>query len=311
MDRVARLASHGLPTAVLAAGLMIAAVLFPNIVAGQRPALIGPPDCPPLATSEIARAATAKVPRARERSVAEAVISRAGDLTGRQLTVASTALGEVTVSLPPESFVADPVGSLVVYTSYTPRQGSDVHAVDIQAGCSLLLLHSTDVVRSAVLDPGGTELYVHAVSAAERRDLGVSRHDLANGKAVLVVEPLEPAEPYGVTFSTELRWSTDAQALAVQSCGFALCRTRVLDVADGRVRTYAGDGHGPLIGLTGRTIYVLADSHARPAALLTIDRPSGTLSVVRDEVYDARIEQLDGAPRLLIETPAGTEEVQP
>lgn len=307
--RVARLARHGPPAAVLAASLIITAI-FPALTAGQNSNKPAPPDCLPPTAADIARAATQQLARGAKRPTTEATMSDSGKYVGQQLTVESRLRGPVTLALPAESFVAPIAGSLVLYTAHTSA-GSEVHAINADNGCDMLLIRPPDIVRSGLIDPSGIAVYVHSVSAGDRDDLGVTRYQLGSAEASRVVPPLKPDGSFGPTFATQLRWSEEGDSLAIQSCGFALCRTRVLALADGHVATYAGDGHGPLIGLTPQTIYVLDDSHVLPAALLAIDRANGAVSVVRDEIYGAALDNDAGRPRLTIETAAGYEEVVP
>jgi hypothetical protein len=271
-----------------------------------------PPNCLSTAPADIARAATAPTADA-DRTTSDDVMGDRGELIGYRLTVESSSRGRLSVLLPPESSVADPVGSLVVYTGYSPADGSQVAAIDLESGCRGTLLQPAEVVRSAVLDPTGSgAVYVHSVSAQDRQDLGVDRYDIASGKSSRVLKPVKAREPYGPTYATVLHWSIDGDALAVQSCGAALCRTQVLDIEDGGVESYAGDGHGPLVGLTKETLFVFDGcGDVLPCPLLAIDRQSGKTKVVRDEVYEAVLELVGGQPRLRIKTTTGEEELAP
>lgn len=259
-----------------------------------------PPDC--LSTADIALAAGGPTADA-DRVTFESVLDEDGAIIGYRLTIESSERGLLAVTLPPESFAAEPVGSLVVFTAYSPEQGSEVRAVDVASGCQGLLFQPTGTVRSAVLDPTGTALYVHPVSVDDRQDLGIKRFDLATGDSVQVLPPVEASDRYGPTFSTKLRWGIDDDALAVTLCGATLCRTRVLNVADGTVETYDGDDHGRLVGLTAEVLYVFdACGDVAPCTLLAIDRKSGEVSVVRKNVYEAVLVSVDGQPRLRIRT---------
>jgi hypothetical protein len=68
-------------------------------------------------------------------------------------------------------------------------------------------------------------------------------------------------------------------------------------------------GHGPLVGLTAQTLFVLEDLHGLPSALLAVDRQSGVLTRLHDEVFDASLEQAGANALLKFETAAGVREV--
>jgi hypothetical protein len=302
----------GPPSFVLSTGLMLAVIVPTAIAAGPPlPSPGAPAACPSFEPAAVARAATggAVAPRVKSETVLDAV----GEMTGRQLSVQG-ARGRgpaLTVSLPAESFAAPARGTVVVYGWHRPESGSEIHALDADSGCGALLARPPDVVRSAVLDPSGTSLYVHSVAAGDRRDLGVTRYDLAAGTSSPALEPLSPSETFGPTFATELRWSLEGHELAVQACGFSACRTRVLEVADHDVQAYEGAGHGAIVGLTETDLFVFDRCHWAPCALLAIDRASGSTRTLVDEAFGATLTLQDGKPMLTVDTAAGTHEVVP
>jgi hypothetical protein len=296
----------GVPALVVLAAFSTALVPASLAAGGFQPKSWPAGNCPafdPLAT---ARAATSRsVPRADVAD--EMLLSALGELAGRRLQIGPAGKPALTITLPAESFVAPLTGSLLVYGWGSP-EASEVRGLDLESGCDFSLARPTGIVRSALIDATGSWLYVHSVTAAERRDAGVSAYDLATGGLRQVTDPVPVSELFGPTFSTTLSWSIDGSQLAVQSCGFALCRTHVLDVASGEVSSNDA-GHGPLIGFTRQALFVLADLGGLPSALLAIDRHTGAVSTLADEAFGAVLEAQDGGSRLLIDTPAGAQEV--
>jgi hypothetical protein len=301
----------GPPSFVLSTGVMIAVIVPTAIAAGPLPSPGASTACPSFEPAAVARAATggAVAPGVKSETVLDAV----GVMTGRRLSVqAAGGRGSaLTVSLPAESFAAPARGSVVVYGWHRPESGSEVHAFDADSGCGALLARPPEIVRSAVLDPSGTSLYVHSVAADDRRDLGVTRYDLAAGTSSPALEPLSHSETFGPTFATELRWSLEGDALAVQSCGFSSCRTRVLDTAGEYVQSYGGAGHGAIVGLTEAHLFAFDRCHWAPCALLAIDRASGSTRTLVEEAFGAALTLQDGKPMLTVDTAAETHEVVP
>ena len=311
MERARWRERFGPPSLFMTTALLIAAAFpaAPTIGTPAQAAGLSTAGCRTF-DGPAAVAHAAKAARAAGASVRHQVqLSARGELTGRWLQVQASAGGPLAVSLPPESFVAPVTGSVVVYGMNTAETGSEVHAIDLASGCDLVLARPADIVRSAQLDAAGTSLFVHAVTAAGRADAGVARHDLATGVASLAVPPLAASDHFGPTFGTELRWSLDDSSLAVQSCGISQCRTRLLDTATGLIEIVDEPGHGPLVGLTARTLFVLEELHGLPSALLAVDRQSGLLTRLHEEVFDASLEQSGATAALKFETAAGLEEV--
>ncbi len=295
------------PSILLGTALLLSAVSTAILGAGTNRTLADS-RCP-ATPSEAARAALRAGTGASARI--DQIISRRGELVGRMLNVQRASGTNVAVVLPAESFVGRRMGDLVVYTRSSAGAGSEVHVVDIESGCDTRVASPTDVVRSAVIDPSGSAAYVHSVTRIGRRDAGVVRHDLATGTSSLAVPPLPPSEEFGPTFATELTWSVGGDALAVQSCGFERCRTRILDVAAGDVSTFDAPGQGALIGLTAAHLVTYADCHGLPCAVISIERQSGRASVLVDDAYGASLAAgSNGAALLTIETATGIVEVE-
>jgi hypothetical protein len=311
MERARWRDRFGPPSLFMTTALLIAAAFPAALTIGPPAAASGPSAAACRAfdgPAAISRAANTA--RAAEASVrGEAQLSALGELTGRRLSLQTAAGISVDVTLPPESFVAPATGNVVVYGLNSAASGSEVHAIDLATGCDLILARPVGIVRSALLDQAGSALFVHAVTGAGRHDAGITRHDLATGATVPAVPALPASELFGLTFGTELRWSLDGSSLAVQSCGIGYCRTRILDTATGAVETVDEPGHGPLVGLTARTLFVFQELHVLPSPLLAIDRQSGLLTRVAEEVFDASLAQVGTNAVLTIETTAGKLEV--
>ena len=311
MERARWRESIGPPSLFMTSALLIAAALPAALTLGPPAQASGPSAASCRAfdgPAAIARAATTA--RAAGQSVQDrAQISARGELTGRRLDVQASTGVPVAVTLPPESFVAPATGNVLVYGMSSTGGGSEVHAIDLASGCDLTLAKPAGVVRSAQLDAAGTSLFVHAVTGAGRSDAGVTRHDLVTGTTSQAVPPLPVSEQFGPTFGTELRWSLDGRSLAVNSCGISHCRTRILDTVTGQLEAMDEPGHGPLVGLTAQTLFVLEDLHGLPSALLAVDRQSGVLTRLHEAVFDASLEQSGANALLKFETAAGVREV--
>jgi hypothetical protein len=237
-------------------------------------------------------------------------LDAAGSLTGHRLHLVTPGGLSEEIDLPVESAVAAPLGSLLVYAEAPADGPSEVHGLDVESGCDTRLTTAPQVVRSAVIDPAGNALYVHSVSRITRHDLGVARLDLASGRMDQAVPPLPASAEFGPTFGTELRWSAGAELLLVQSCGFSSCRSRVLDIASGRLATYDRPGQGEFIGLTKRHLLTYADCAGVPCPVISTDLDTGIVSTLADEVEDADLGR-DRAGRdvLRIERNGQTEEI--
>jgi hypothetical protein len=228
-----------------------------------------------------------------------------GVFTGRSLTLP----GRGAISLPPDSFVSDAVGDALVYTSSNGGR-SEIHLVDLAAGCDAVVARPPGVVRSAILSRDGSAVYVHSVTFPARDDAGVTRYALDGSAVTLVVPPLPNNKRFGLTFGTQLGWSTDDAALFVQSCALEECRTRVLDLASGAIATFDADAQGPIIGLTPRHLVTYAACGGLPCPVLGTDLSTGAVDVLVDEAWDTSIAtSVSGSPIVRIDTAAGTTEI--
>ena len=299
----------GPPPLLMSTALLIAVALPAGLTAGPPASASGPSaaTCRGYDVLAVSRAANAR--RVSGASIVEAFeLNDLGELTGRRLSVQPSAGAQLSIALPAESFVARPTGNIVLYGGHSPATGSVVQAIDLASGCDLTLARPAEIVRSAVLDPAGMALFVHTVSRDGRRDVGITRQDLLTGTVSLAVGALAESDAFGPTFGTELRWSVDGTALAVQSCGIGSCRTRILDTLSGLIESI-DEPHGPLIGLTGRSLFAFEDLHGLPSRLLTFNRQTGVLTTLVDEAFDAHLEPAGLGAVLSIETAAGITEV--
>lgn len=299
----------GLPFLLMSA--LLSTVVTPAAMsAGLRPAAGPGVDCRNATPSAVARAALA---RSGERQLGARVqpqLAERGELTGRVLSAQTATGAAVSIALPVESFVAPTVGDLVLYTRFSARTGSEVRAVNLANGCDIRLAAPAEIARSALLDRAANHVYVHSVTRAGRVDAGVTRHDLASGAGVQVLERARPPLDLGPIFGTDLRWSVAGDRLAVQSCGFSRCLTRVLDVATREVATYDTPGQGAFVGLTSRHLVTLAQCPGLPCAVLSTNLATGSVSTLASEAFSAHLTPSGtGAAVVSIATTAGVVEV--
>lgn len=271
--------------------------------AAQPPGSAAVSDC---GAPELARRAAAR--HVGPAPALAAMLDARGQFLGRGVSIAAPGR-TISVALPAESFVGSPQGDALVYT-LAAGGSSEIHVVDLGSGCDALIARPAQNVRSALLTPSGDAIYVHSVSAGGRADLGVARYELADGTVSVALPPLPADERFGVTFGTQLGWSTDAATLFVQSCGAQACRTRTLDIAGGAAKTYDQDGQGQIIGLSRDHLLTFADCTGLPCAVVSTDLESGARTTLVARAWSATLSG-DGADRALadIETADGMVEV--
>ena len=297
----------GPPSILVLTAMLVTAAIPTPFAAAVTPTRV---DCRSLAASAAARSALTSTAGSVPSVSVQSQLGTRGDLTGRTLTAQSGLSTAMAVSLPSESFVGLPAGDLVVYTRYSSTTGSEVRALNPVTRCDVRLVAPPEIVRSAVLDRLATSAYVHSVTRVIRADAGVIRYDLPSGASTQVVDPLPQDDAFGRIFGTELRWSIDGSALAVQSCGFRACLTRVLDTSDGGVTTYDAAGQGAFIALTAERLVTYAACSGLPCAVLSTDLTTGAVSVLADEAFATRaIPTGADSVTLSMETDAGNVEV--
>jgi hypothetical protein len=151
-------------------------------------------------------------------------------------------------------------------------------------GCRHLALRDERIIRQAVVDPASGTILFHALARDDRADLGVWRLRSSDPQPERVVPPLEAGDPFlaevGPIWTTRLVLSSDGEDLAVQSCGAAACRTRIVHLSSGGVRRLAGPEEGELIGLDGAHTVGFRACGGLPCPLVVTDIASGEQRVI-------------------------------
>jgi len=296
------------PPLVLAGAVAAGSVLVPaSLLAGSGPAARG---CPPATAFALAVGSSVRGAPIDAQLRLTASLSTKGEVSGRVLTV-NTAGGARTKSLAAESFASAAQSNVVVFGQSDAVAGSAIGAIDLQTGCEFSLWTSADVVRSAVMNAALRSLYIHAVKAGDRTDLGVQHVDVASGTTAMALPPLAAASPFGVTFATSLRWSLDGDGLAVQSCGITACRTRVLELASGAVEAFTDPSQGQIIGLSAAKLVTFDACPDLPCALAALDRPTGGRAHFDVDAYAATLGEDAQGAIITVDTAAGTREIRP
>lgn len=291
---------------VLPAMLLTASLPAPFATAAPAASRV---DCNAVTPMAAARAAIAPSGTSVASASVRAQLNGMGELVARSLTADSGTGTPIAISLPTESFVGRPQGDLVVYTLYTSTSGSEVRAVNAHTRCDIRLAAPEGIVRSAVLDQTATALFVHGVTRGARADAGVVRHELQSGSAAQVVPPLTPPADFGPVFGTELRWSVDGNALAVQSCGLHACLTRILDLRTGAITAYTMPDQGAFVALSDAHLITYAACGGLPCAVLSTDLKTGSVAVLASGARDVQASAMRSAVSLAILTSAGVIEV--
>ncbi len=182
-------------------------------------------------------------------------LDRDGALEGQRLALGLGASRVARVmDLPAESFAAGPFGRIVLVGA-DDGVVSRLVAVNVDAACSWTVAEDAAVIRGATVDPDGGTVYEMRVDRATRADLGIWSRPLDGSlPAVRILAPIGADDRFGPTFTTEFGWDVGGtRSLAVQSCGEAACRTRVLDLDTGQLRAVEDPDLGPSVGLAGDT----------------------------------------------------------
>ena len=293
----------GPPFILLAAAMLLTAALPGSLHAGLLAATSTSPNCGAVEGAAPLRAAGR--PRSRGHSATVTpVLGNRGELTSRVLTI-NLANRSLRIPLPIESSVSEAFGDVILVTR-AAGPGSDVRAINLVTGCETRVVNLPGIARGASVDRNGRFVYVHSVARVGRADAGLTRHDIVSGDAEVVVPALPPVEHVGPIFGTELRWSLDGSALAVQSCGFRQCVARILDVASGDVATFAQRGQGAFIGLTEDHLITYGACLGLPCEVLSTDLSTGVVTQLASEGFGASIAAgSNGAGKLTIVTAAG------
>jgi hypothetical protein len=246
-----------------------------------------PPPCP--ATTSIGKVATAAAPAGLPEIAAQAwfrldpLLDPSGALEGQQLSLGIDGeRGVMTMRLPSESFATGPFGGLIL-VGRDDGSTSVVQAVDAAAGCAWTLANEAAVIRRATIDPAATTLYETRVDRASRADLGVWAAGLDGAAAKQVLGPVSTDERFGRTFTTEFAWDPDGEVLAVQSCGEAACRTRLVGRAGGPARVLDDPDLGTMIGIADDRLVGYLACPGLPCPIVSVDlRSHGRVTLAED-----------------------------
>ncbi len=208
-------------------------------------------------------------------------VINAGARTGQRLALGHAGdRGNRRLALDAESFAAGPFGGTVLVGTDDGR-ASHLSLVNVARGCAWALGDSGDVVRTATIAPDGATLFDHRVDRRSRADLGLWQRPLdGSGPAFRILAPIVADPRFGPTWLTDLVWSEDGGALAVQSCGELACRVRILDVASGDVQLVADPGMGDLVGVSGGRLVAHHACFGLPCPLLSRSLADGTTIVL-------------------------------
>jgi hypothetical protein len=235
-----------------------------------------------------------------------------GALAGQVLSIGAAARrGPATLDLASESFAAGPFGATVLVGSDDGAR-SRLSLLDVTAGCGWDLGSTADVVRRATLTPDGGAIVEMRVDRRTRADRGVWRRPLRGGAAVRILAPIASDGRFGRTWSTEFAWQADGHGLAIQSCGEAACRTRLLSLADGAVRLVADPSLGELVGWSADALIVRGACRGRPCPLVSVRMDDGRHLVLDpDAGAAALLSDTTGSTRVVAEHAGRLRSVRP
>lgn len=235
-------------------------------------------------------------------------LDRAGALEGQRLAMGTDGdRSSRIMELPPESFAAGPFGRIVL-VGIDDGSTSRLEAVDVVGECSWAIADEAAVIRRATIDPTGRIIYEMRVDRATRADLGIwTRQSDGTSPAVRILEPIEADERFGRTYSTEFAWDLSGRRLAVQSCGEAACRVKVIDPMGGPTREIAEPDLGTLVGLEGDVLVAYGACPGFPCPILATDLTTGARLVLADAAAVAVVIATADGPRLVHEFLDGSE----
>lgn len=235
------------------------------------------------------------------------VVDRLGALSGQRLAVGRAGDQDVRVlDLPGESFAAGPFGGTILVGS-DDGATSQLLALDVAAGCTWLLDQDSAVIRRATIDPTGRDVYEMRVDRATRADLGIWRRPVDGRGPTRRVLPAPAADGrFGRTWSTELSWDLAGGRLAVQSCGAAACRTRIVDPDKGAVVSLDAPDLGTLLGVAGDTVVTYEACRGLPCPIVSTDVRTGMRHVLAEAAGTAVVVKTANGPRLAFEDQRAT-----
>ena len=195
-------------------------------------------------------------------------VGRAGDRGARQL------------DLDAESFATGPVGGTILVGTDDGHR-SRLSLVDVARACAWAVAESLDVIRTAMLAPDGISLFEYRVDRRTRADLGLWQRSLdGSTPPSRVLPPIVADARFGPTWLTDLIWSDDGHALAVESCGEVACRVRVLDPVIGDVQLVSDPDLGDLVGVAGDRLVAHGACRGLPCPLVSVDLSDGSTTVL-------------------------------
>ena len=232
----------------------------------------------------------------------DARLDRDGALQGQRVALGVAGdRGSRFIDLPAESFAAGPFGRLLLVGS-DDGTTSQLAAIDVLDGCSFPLAEESAVIRRAIIDPGGHAVYEMRVDRTTRTDLGIWSRPLdGTGPVVQVLEPIAADDQFGRTFTTELSWDLVGNQLAVQSCGEAACRVRVVDPSGSRSRMIAQPDLGTLVALSGDELVAYAACPGLPCPIVGVDIRTGSRTILADAAAGSVVIPTPDGPRLVHE----------
>jgi hypothetical protein len=232
------------PLVLAAAGLFVLVRVLPSVEAGPARTLgrLSPcADRPSVGQTLAAR------PGAFWKLASR--LDASGALAGQRLQVGGDGVAVGATDLGPESTASGPVNGTILVAE-DDGSASTLRLVASSSGCWASIFTTSDVVRSAILDPGDGGVIYHVVDRATRADLGTWRIGAAGALPVRLLDALPGGSLRGAVFGTALALDPTGARLAVQSCTDASCVTRLVDAkAGGAAATLADPLQGPLVGL--------------------------------------------------------------
>ena len=235
------------------------------------------------------------------------LLDHAGALAGRRLAVGLDG-GQVTriSELPAESFAAGPFGRTILVGSDDGRS-SDLSVFDVATGCAWAVGRDPAVIRRATIDPTGTNIYEMRVDRVSRADLGIWVRPMDGlGEARRVLAPIAPDKRFGRTYSTEFTWDLVADRLAIQSCGEAACRVRIVAPGPASALTLDAPDLGLLIGLDGDSVVTYGACRGFPCPIVSTDVQRGGRRVLAEAAGPAVVVRADDGIRLVHEQETAT-----
>jgi hypothetical protein len=204
-----------------------------------------------------------------------------------------------------ESFAAGPVGGTILVGTDDGRR-SRLSLIDVARACAWAVAESLDVIRTASIAPDGASLFEYRVDRRTRADLGLWQRPLdGSTPPSRMLPPIVADARFGPTWLTDLVWSDDGRALAVQSCGEVACRVRVLDPVIGDVQLVSDPDVGDLVGIAGDRLVAHGVCRGLPCPLVSVDLRDGTATVLERAAGQAVLSRdADGRPVVVHEVGA-------